>query len=322
MTLRRYDLNLLPVLDALLRHRSVTRAGQELGLSQSATSHALTRLRDLLNDQLLVASGNEMQLTQLAKAMAGSLGGALETLESLLDREAFDPATSRRHFRIGTGDYVALLLLPELLPRIGRIAPGVTLQITWDTDDMAHKLRTKRLDFAVLPRGALPDEDLHMRSLYADELVIATAQDHPEVGDTIDLDTFLRLPYASFQLENDNIKSFAHTELENNRLHPRQSLLVSNFMLLPFILSGSRHVALLPRRFAERMRESARIKLLTPPFPTSTLHIAAYWSHLAHSDPGHRWLRRQLFESAGLPEMPAEPGETGRGREEASPNPA
>ena len=94
----------------------------------------------------------------------------------MLDRETLDPAVSRRQFRIGTGDYVAL-----------------------------------------------PDEDLHMQSLYADELVVAMAQDHPDVGDAIDHETFLRLSCASFHLKNDNIRSFARMELEMAGLHPRES---------------------------------------------------------------------------------------------------
>jgi len=297
MSLRRYDLNLLTVLDALLRHRNVTRAGKELGLSQSAASHALMRLRELFGDALLVPSGREMICTQRAEAIVEPLEGLLAQIERLLATDSFDPASAVRRFRLGTADYVALMVLPEVMRKIQDAAPRVTIHVTWAVKDVPAKLRSNLLDLAIVPRGLLRDDDLHAMPLFTDDLVVAACIDHPEIGETLDRETFERQPHASFRRENTAEKSFAETQLFQNRIQPQQSVMVSDFLLLPFILPGTRCITLIHRRLGERLRAAAPIKLLPPPFPTDRLFIEAYWSHEAHSDPAHRWFRTVLAEA-------------------------
>jgi DNA-binding transcriptional LysR family regulator len=128
--LRRIDLNLLVILDALLSEQHVTRAAERLHLSQPAVSHALARLRDLLGDPLLVRAGAGLVPTSRAMELMAPLTEALAQVQSLLAPNAFDPATTRRTFRLAMSDYGAAIVLPGLIRTLRSEAPGIDLQIS------------------------------------------------------------------------------------------------------------------------------------------------------------------------------------------------
>ena len=130
MDLRRYDLNLLVVLEVLLDEGSVTAAARRLNLSQSAVSAALDRLRGVFSDPLLVRVGNAMKPTPFARRLQGPLKTALASVSlALALPQRFDPAKARLNVRLGITDYIGLLLLPVLYARLAREAPGITLEV-------------------------------------------------------------------------------------------------------------------------------------------------------------------------------------------------
>src|SRR3954462_10276508 len=140
------DLNLVVALDALLTERHVTRAAERLGLTQSAASHALGRLRELLGDPLLVRGpGGAMLPTAFATRLAPQLRKVLDDLTGVLRGEVFDPATARRAFHLGTSDYTELAILPRLAARLAELAPGIdvwthTIDGTGDAELVSGKL--------------------------------------------------------------------------------------------------------------------------------------------------------------------------------------
>src|SRR5882724_6668429 len=121
------DLNLLVVFDAIMRDRSVTRAGQRLGLSQPAMSHALTRLRHMLNDELFVRSPNGMMPTPRAEELAAPIRMALDGLQQSLEPVQFDPSKATATFRIAVDNYAAIVLVAPIAAHVSRIAAGVRL---------------------------------------------------------------------------------------------------------------------------------------------------------------------------------------------------
>ena len=149
MNIAALNLNLLPVLDALLTERSVSRAGARLGLSQPAVSNALAQLRALLKDPLLVRKAGGMEPTDRALALAGPLRAALLAVEQGLDPPgAFDPAAAERDFTIATNDFVAFAMLPRLLSRLQHEAPRVRLQVrAWqeNPEDLYSRQETRSL---------------------------------------------------------------------------------------------------------------------------------------------------------------------------------
>jgi DNA-binding transcriptional LysR family regulator len=128
--LRSIDTNLLVALDALLDECSVTRAADRMGVSQSAMSRTLARLRELVGDPLLVRTAHEMERTPVAEDLREPLREALSQLEALVtEREAFDPLTSSRSFRLEITDHAAVAVLPRLMPRLRELAPRVDLEV-------------------------------------------------------------------------------------------------------------------------------------------------------------------------------------------------
>src|SRR5215467_674539 len=129
MNLSSLDLNLLVALEALLEEQSVTGAASRMGRSQPAVSHALNRLRNLLNDSLLVRAGARMQLTVRAEALRSPVQAALERVRKLFTTNEFDPATSRRTFRLFVADNAADLFLPPLWARLQQLAPNIHIEV-------------------------------------------------------------------------------------------------------------------------------------------------------------------------------------------------
>ncbi len=296
MSLRRYDLNLLPILDALLRHRNLTKAGQEMGISQSAMSHSLNRLRAQLSDQLLVQSGREMMLTYHAQALAEPLSEILGLIDNLLGESTFDFTTSSRRFRIGTGDHMAFLLIPRLLGELENVAPSVSVQVTWDTDEKAAKLRSNRLDLAIVVRGTFAESDLCCEPLFEDGLVVIAGKMNRAIGDELDLDTYQSLRHVRVKLENINRMTFADMQESRNKVEADDAVTVTSFLLLPFLVANSQRISLIPRRLATYFQKMAPLRIFKPPFPTEKMNIDAYWSYSANRDAGHRWLRTCLIE--------------------------
>jgi DNA-binding transcriptional LysR family regulator len=195
MSLRQVDLNLLTVLEVLVERRSVSDAAHRLGLSQSATSHALQRLRRLLNDEVLVRSGGMMQPTPAALGLLEAVQPALAQIAAALsEKDSFDPATSSRSFVLRMSEYMGSTILAPLCTVLRRTAPGVRL--------------------AVLPmatpgeRGIEPGE-VHLRAertrrtstrptaqtLFEDEFTVIMAATHPAASQTMTLDRYVSLPH-------------------------------------------------------------------------------------------------------------------------------
>lgn len=295
MTLRKYDLNLLTILDALLRNRSVTQAGQELGLTQSATSHALLRLREQFDDKLLVPSGRSMTLSHRAEALAGPVSELLQMAERILNADTFDADTAIRRFKVGMGDYVAFVMLADVVERIQVLAPNVTLHATWAGRDIASKLLLGDLDLALVPEFPASGP-IHSMRLFSDEFVVIAAKERGDIGDSIDTETFQRQRYASFRYDASGSTSFAELQLAKNQIAPTNTLFVPNFLLLPFLVASTQCIALIHRRLAERMAAMLPIKLVRPLFELEPLRVNAYWAHKTQNDRGHRWFREQLNE--------------------------
>jgi LysR family transcriptional regulator, nod-box dependent transcriptional activator len=150
------DLNLLVALDALFAEKSVSRAGERLHLSQSATSGALARLRDAFHDPLLVQVGRKMMLTPLAERLVEPVREFLLQAETIVNGSpAFDPTTSIRKFRVQMSDYVQTVVMTEVLPRLQSLAPGISLELMWNIEGISELLERGEIDLAVTPTSYL-----------------------------------------------------------------------------------------------------------------------------------------------------------------------
>jgi LysR family nod box-dependent transcriptional activator len=297
VNLRNVDLNLLVILDALLRERNVSRAGDRIGLSQSAMSAALARLREVFHDPLLVRVGRDLALTRNAEDLIVPLKESLGKIEQiLLRRPGFDPATDARTFAISASDYAGLVLLTPLVRMIANEAPNVTIHLLPRARDAARVLQTGQADIVIEPVELFGPNDYPTASLLSDRWLCAIDANHPDVkDDTLTEKQFLELPHLVYGIGDDRQLNLADQHLANAGVQRRIEVTVESFLLNPFLIEGTRLVSLVLERAAKRLIGTVDIKLLESPISVPDIHEAMYWHPRHATDPGHKWLREKLL---------------------------
>lgn len=297
MNLVQFDLNLLVALDALLRERNVTRAGQRIGLSQPAMSGTLGRLRELFHDDLLVRVGRNLELTPLALELGEPLRQCIERIEDMIQhRRAFAPAREARTVTVAASDYAAYLLLPPLLERLTREAPGITLKFTRLDGRSLELLGEDRVDFVVMPS----EIETHYPGelLFIDRWVCAVWSKHPDLGKRLSKEEFGALPHLGYELSERDGHSVADYHLSALQIRRHIAATTESFLVAPFLLRGTRLITLAHQRLAERVKAAADIKLFDPPYPMPDIHESIYWNPRHSSAAPHKWLRAQFVEVA------------------------
>ena len=288
------DLNLLTVLDVLLRERSVTRAARELGLSQPATSNALARLRELFSDPLFVRTRGGMTPTTRALALESPLRDALARLAHTLSSASdFDPATSRREFVLAATDYVQFVLLGALMRRVRREAPFLRLRVlpmTLDTD--ARELESGNLDMVLSGVPTLASDSLHRRTLFHDRIVCMLPREHPHAKGPLTLERYLSLSHIEVLAGRG--PTVADQCLSRVGRARNLSLVIPHFLVAPFVMAGSDQCFTLAERIAVPMARMLPLTILPLPFDAPRVTIWAYWHEQKHEDPAHAWLRRTI----------------------------
>lgn len=295
-SLRNLDLNLLPTLDTLLRERNVTRTSERLGLSQPAVSAALGRLRRHFGDELLHRTGNRYELTPLALQLRERTELALQGVHRVFDASPeFDPATSERTFSLMISDYAMTVFGGRLVQRLADEAPGVRLRMTQtDPTVVDHAMEALRsIDGLLLPHGFLTD--VPATDLYDDTWVCVVSANNDEVDEELTMDDVGRLPWVVMW---DLPTAFAPAARQLNMLgvEPRVDLTLDSFLAVPFLVAGTRRIAVLQRRLADRLATTAGIRVLACPWDVVPLKEAFWWHPTLRPDPGHQWLRSVMQE--------------------------
>jgi DNA-binding transcriptional LysR family regulator len=294
------DLNLVLALDALLTERHVTRAAMRLGISQSAASHALARLRELFDDPLLVRGPRgTMVSTSRADQLAPAVHRVLVDLAAVLRGDAaFDPATARRTFRIGGGDYVELVLLPRLLERIGRTAPGVDVWVHSFTEHGDTELAAGVLDLVIgPPRGAARPAGSFEKVLFDESFTCIVRAGHPLAGSKMTLARYCAAPHL-LVAPRGTPGSVVDDALAAVGRHRRIAAAIPHFLVVPYVIAGSDLVATLASRVAAMFSETLGLVCAPPPLAIPKFQIALAWHERTHQDAPHRWLRDQLIAVA------------------------
>jgi DNA-binding transcriptional LysR family regulator len=288
---RRVDLNLLVAFDAIYKRRSLTAAGNELGLSQPAMSHALGKLRFMFKDPLFVRLPRGLQPTPLADSIAPRLQEGLAMIRGSLDRQTFDPSLSTRIFRIAQGDIAEVAHLPLLLREVRKIAPGV-------------RLHTFEVPGAKL-RDALADGEVDLASgqyalgagvrealLYEGEYACVVRADHPAIGSRL---TLMQFKGAEHILVNPKGATqhgpVIARALSQRNIRARIAVEISHFHGVPALVTSSDLIAIIPGRLSEAMKQHANIRVLAPPIALPKFGVSLYWHERFHRDPGNMWLR-------------------------------
>jgi DNA-binding transcriptional LysR family regulator len=282
------DMNLLVVLRALLAERHVTRAAARVGLSQSATSHALARLRDLYRDPLLVRSGRELELTPRAQRLLPTLERGLSDLKAALAGEpGFDPATARRAFTLGMVDYLQTILLGPLLRLLEREAPHVDLLLA-SVPGLEEEATSGNLDLAVTLSTKQPT--LVTQELFDDGFVCLLRHGHPAASGKLTLQKYLGLRHVVVAPSGTS-GSLVDTELERRGLSRRVALRISNFLVAPLIVRDTDFISTMPTRLARRLAAPYGLRVLPAPLELRRFGMAMMWHPRLEHDPAQVWLR-------------------------------
>jgi DNA-binding transcriptional LysR family regulator len=294
------DLNLLVSLDALLQNRSVTKAAQQLSLSQPALSAALARLRRHFGDELLYRVGNEYRLTPLAAELRGRARLALDGVERVFSSQPeFDPSESTREFTMLVSDYGISVLGDTVAGLLAEEAPHARLRFAPTSPDVVgHADRTLLgSDVLLIPHGFITD--LPHTDLYQDEWVIVVSSDNDSVGDALTDDQLRTLPWV-LTYHGQTASTPAARQLRMTGIEPTVQVVTESFLTVPSLVAGSGRIALLQQRLVRLLPLNAGIRTLPSPVPLAPMVEAMWWHPVYERDPEHIYLRDLVVRAARL----------------------
>ena len=311
------DLNLLRVFDALIEERSVTRAGERLGLSQSAISHALNRLRYILNDELFVRVSDGMRPTPRASDIAPRLREGLLQLQLALGPTEFVPERTDRRFTITCGEYIGTVLIPGFIAKVRAIAPHAELRIRPSNMGVTEALLAGRVDLAIGSFRQVPAPFV-CELLFQETRVWVLSADHPAAANELTLEQLASLPHLIISATGEDEQAVAGYVSDHGleRLVTRSEvgllqgalaarglrrvvgLTTPHFPAALAVVSQSDMAAPLPRRLAAAFADRYRLKLFEPPYASPPFDIMALWHRDHGEDRAVTWLRGVLREVA------------------------
>ncbi len=296
VNLRRFDLNLLPVLRALLATHSVARASEILGLSQSATSGALTRLRGMFGNQLFVQVGRNLVPTPLALELRPVVENSFYGLHGVFNKRVFDPGHESRQFVVATSDYVVNELCTPLLDRLAQDAPNISVKFVPISLANRAAMIGGDIDLLLTPQSTSPDsENVHVTKLSEDEMCILSAADFPMPDTGLDMATYLAAAHAAYAVVGG--ETFEQWALRQQGITRRIRIMMPQFTLLPKCVARGGLLAMMPRQIAHRVAAEFNLRIWPVPFSIPKLCFSLYWSEVQHEDPAHQWFRRLVGKS-------------------------
>ena len=295
MNLAALDLNLLVALDALLSEAHVGRAAMRIGLSQPAASHALRRLREIMDDPLLVRVGSRMELTPRAQALRAPLAHALDQLRGLFVAESFDPATSARRFALMMPDHVVDVVMPPLVERVGAQAPRVRLDAApWRGPASMTAELARAIDLVIACTGEA-FAGFHRQRLFADTEAIAVRHDHPDGARLKRLEAFIAARHVAV-VGRGQREDPVDAWLREKGIERRIALVVPGYLQALHIVARTDLVAFVPRRLIEMLAGPLSLAAVAPPIDPGTYEEFMFHPTRAQVDPGSIWLRNLVIE--------------------------
>lgn len=295
VNLRNFDLNLLVIFRAIMARGSIAGAAEEVGLSPSAVSHALARLRVMLNDQLFHRTANGVEPTERAVELSIDIERGLGFLSSAISlQHQFVPSEVRRVFTMQVADYVSGFLLPRLAERLQHEAPGISVDIlpfsvspvsVWDRVDLQIRLTP----------GRLKPEMVRSQRLMADDIVVLMRPDHPAADQPLTAALYAALPHVKLS-QSATGTTVIDDALTARGLKRHMAMTVSSWFDIPDIVASSDLIAIAPSRL---LNLDPRLKLLkSAPLPLEEVVFSfdLCWDLRTEREPGQRWLRQTVSE--------------------------
>lgn len=300
--LRATDLNLLVTLVALLEAENVSRAAEQLGLSQPAASHALNRLRDTFDDPLLVRSGRRMVPTPRAEALLPRIKAILEDIQGVLSTaHVFEAAETRRTFVVATNGYSGQLLIPKLTARLLQAAPNANLRVIHVGHNNLRELLADGEVDLILYSGQIDmmPESLMVRALFEDGFMCCARPGHPLASGTMSVEDFAAADHILVSPRGDT-HGAVDAALAVLGLRRRVRLVLPDFMSVGRILQNSDYVITTPASIGRLLSRNDALAQFQPPTELNFVvgSQVVLWHERVQHDPVNQWLRRLLFDIA------------------------
>ena len=294
--LRALDLNLLPIFNALMQEQNLTRASESLALSQSATSHALKRLRATFKDDLFVRTSRGLTPTHRAKEIHNSIKPALHMIQEGCLMPNFMPSESRLTLNVSMNAATEYLMAADIISAFRQQAPGMSLRLFSDHgEDLKVRLKNGSLDYAIdfLP---FDDSQFNEHIVAREHLCVISAIDHPIVKDRLTLDDFERQPHVSLVPRSGQYHMQIHNgstpiqQLVGDALPKRNlAMFVSNYASMPDIVANTDLLAVVPERMARHPKYVNEIQCFEMPFTCPTVDVRLIWHKSRDAEASHQW---------------------------------
>lgn len=303
MELQRVDLNLLKIFECVYRHRSLTETAHEIHLSQPAVSHALSRLRDTLDDKLFVKTATGLEPTSRSDELAGPIKAALQMLEeALLSGRDFDPLTCKRKFRLILSDVGELIFVPRLLRHLQLHAPLATVEvIPASRTGSASMLREREADFVIGPQPKLGGS-MKQRKLFDDDWVAMRRKplnrDAGPPASPLTLDAYVNALHVAVDPRGTE---FNHVDvaLNKSQISRKIALRLPHFFALPSVIRETDLLATVPRSIAINLGDPEAFDIVGLPFEVEPHDVRIYWHPRQDADPVMRWFRNEIVSQFG-----------------------
>lgn len=290
------DLNLMVVFDALMNEQHLTRAAEKIGLSQPATSNALSRLRSLFDDDLFIKTSKGMTPTPRAIELAASIHQALLQVQTAIYSEPeFIPQTSDRVFRLGMDDYSELVFLPKLLAEMEILAPKVRIQVRSTNWMRSPKLLdADEIDLAI---GHCPQfQPWHTKQLlYEEYFVCVASSERFRHRKAIGINEYIAAAHLLVSPKEDMV-GLVDEALARQNMSRNVAMSVPNFLIVPFILVSTNLIATLPAHLVTTFVEVWQLYASPLPFEMNGFSVDLLWHSKNAREAGHLWLRKLIAQ--------------------------
>jgi DNA-binding transcriptional LysR family regulator len=297
MNFHNLDINLLLVLDALLKERNVTLAAQKLSVSQPTVSFSLKKLREAFGDELFVRTASGMQPTPVAEGLADPLTRMFDILKTeILSRQEFDPAASARTFVINTTDIGEIFFLPPILHRLRAYAPHAVVQcVCLPQHEAAQAMSSGAVDITIGYIPELKGSSIFVQRLFEHPFTCLVREGHPGIPGPITLAQYRTAEHIALVGEGHDQKRF-ETMIGKAEIARRVTFRSPHFSTIPFIVRDTDLIATIPKVIPYLFAEIKGLRVMPVPFALPPIPIKQYWHQKANADPAHAWLRQNIAD--------------------------
>ena len=299
MRFKNLDLNLLVALDTLIRVRNVSRAAEEMFITQSAMSNALGRLRQYFDDPLLIQVGRTMELSPLAVALEPALRDIIVRIEvAVVSTPSFVPEESTRNFNLVVSDYTLHTIMPPFIAKLAERAPGITVNLQPQQAHPHVLLDRGEADLLIAPT-IFCSSNHPSEVLLEDSICCVVDSSGKWARNGLTKESFETAGHIIMQPPNGG-ESFVQRIFDKAGIKTRIEITTYSFSSRPRLVIGSDRIALVQRKLAEKLQGVGGISIIDPPFAVPKLEQSIHWHSYRTRDTALLWIREQLREVAAV----------------------